>query len=240
MAIGTPVAVGTTAIGGATATPTVTTTGVVPTPARLFLIIGNGLVAGFNLSSVSGGGLTWAVDRTGTFAVDSNWGFAIASAHCPSGLASGTVITATLAGVPQDSMLALVYCTGLADTLPADVQDGQAQATNLNWDTTATSTTVADTLVLGGCIHDGFGSATNTATGGASELQDFLNASEGWAFCTEYKILSAAGSASLTGTWSADAFDSVSGFVAYKAAVTTVADTQTRRYQIRRSRMTSW
>ncbi len=99
----------------------------------------------------------------------------------------------------QGAMLSAVYVTGLNTAVNAvDVTDGQGQGTASSWDTTATTTTFADTLIFGGCHLDGNG--TNTATNGATEIHDFFYATETWSMCTEYKILSAIGSASLTGT----------------------------------------
>ncbi len=240
MAIGTPTTIGTNTFIGA-AGVTLTTSATVPSDALVivqFTWASGGTPQ--TLSSVSGGSLSWSVDHGQAFAGATSWGLAIASAQAPAGLASGTVITPTFSGNLGSSEVAGCYCTGLATSSAKDVSDGNGQASNLNWDTTATSTTFSDTLVFGGCIHDAL--TTNTATGGATELHDFqIGGGTDQSICTEYKILSAAGSASLTGTWAATSADSTSGFVAYKGLPAgPAADTETRRYQVRRSRMTSW
>jgi hypothetical protein len=112
------------------------------------------------------------------------------------------------------------YCTGLATSSPVDVHSGNGQ-TQDPWDTGSATTTVADTLVIGGSFRNGLN--TNTPSGSAVELHDFQLAAESWAQCTEYLILSATGSVSLAGTWTAAAGipDVVSAFVAYKAAAAT-------------------
>lgn len=237
MAIGTPVAIGTDSVGAGAGTAAVTTTDAVPSGSRVFLPIGWGDPSARTFSSVSGGGLSWAVDFQQAFSEAINWGFGIASAPAPAGLASSTVITATMSDGTLAVMLAVAYCDGIADSSVVDVTDGQGQAAATAWDTTATDTTFSDTLILGGCIHDGM--TTNTPSGGASELADFQFATEVWSMCVEYKVLSATGPASLTGTWASGAADNTSAFVAYKG----IAEAPTgvsNRFLTRHSRMTSW
>lgn len=236
MAIGTPVAIGTNS-GADVAT--LTTSGSAPVSSRVFICVGWVGASGVakTLDSVSGGGLTWDVDFQQPFSGLAEWGFGIASADAPAGLASSTVITPAYSGILTASMIAGTYCTGIATSLPVDVTDGQGQSAATNWDTTATTTTFSDTLVLGGCIHDGL--TTNTATGGASELHDFQYAGEAWSMAVEYQILSGLVSASLTGTWASGANNNTSAFVAYKG----IAEAPTgvsNRFLTRHSRMTSW
>lgn len=215
MAIGTPTGLG-TAVALNDATPAITTSGVVPSGALVIVTFGWGSIGAANtLNSVAGGSLSWAIDHAQAFAGAIPWGYAIASAQAPSGLASATTITGTLSGsFPYATLIAAMYCTGLASSTPKDISDGNG-ASATAWDTTATTTTVADTLVIGGCLHDG--TTTNTATGGATELYDFQeDTTNAWTACVEYKILSATASTSLTGTWAAGANNYVAAFVAYK------------------------
>lgn len=214
MAIGTPVGIG-TASTTTSSSPAITTSGAAPSSSLVIAMFSWGATSARTLNSVAGGGLTWAIDQATAYAGAIPWGFAVCSAQAPSGLASSTTITGTLSGGPFGTLMAVVYCTGLATATPKDVSDGNGQ-NQATWDTTAQTTTVADTLVIGGCLTDG--TKTNTASGGATELQDFQYATEAWSMCTEYKILSSAASTSLTGTWTAGNTNKTSAFVAYKAA----------------------
>lgn len=237
MPIGTPTTIGTNTLDAGAVT--LTTTAAVPSGALVVVCVGWGNTVARTLSSISGGGLSWSVDKQQAFSGALEWGFAVASAQAPAGLASSTVLSTTFSGAILGSLIAGSYTTGLQTSSVVDVSDGAGGSSD-PWDTTATTTTVADTLVIGGCFRNG--NNTNTPSGGASELHDFVLVAEDWAQCTEYKILSAIGSASLTGTWTTAAGvpDWSAAFVAYKGIPSVTPDTQTRRYRIRRSRMTSW
>ena len=237
MAIGTPTTIGTNTLDGDAVT--LTTSATVPSGALVVVCVGWGNDVARTLSSVDGGGLTWVIDHQQPFSGALEWGFAVVSAQAPAGLASSTVLSTTFSGTIFGSLIAGSYTTGLDTVAPVDVHDGAGGSSD-PWDTTATTTTVADTLVIGGCFRNG--ANTNTPSGGATELHDFQLPVEDWAQCTEYKILSATASTSLTGTWTVAAGvpDWSAAFVAYKAASGVATDTTTRRYQIRRSRMTSW
>lgn len=215
MAIGTPTQIGTD-LTSANTSHQMTTSVTVPSGAMVFLLYGCGSGDGAVVRSATtdnGPGLTYAEDvkQAGLSVID--WAYIILSAQAPSGMASGTVITTTFTQLVI-SMLAGYYCTGLATSAAKDISDGSGPTSVTNWDTTATSTTVADTLVIGGALHDGL--TTNSPTGSANELDDFQFAGEAWTMATEYKILSAAGSASLTGSWGGAGI-TTSAFVAYKA-----------------------
>jgi len=215
VAIGTPTTLGTSAVDGAVAP--LTTTAAVPSGALIVLCIGWGSGSAVTLSSVSGGGLTWNIDKQQAYSGAIPWGFAVVSAQAPSGLSSGTTITPTMSGSIFGQLTAGSYCTGLATSSAVDVTAGQGQTQDA-WDTGSATTTVANTLVIGGSFRNG--NNTNTPSGGATELHDFKLVAEDWAQCTEYKVLSATGSTSLAGTWTTAAGtpDMVSAFVAYKAA----------------------
>lgn len=221
MAIGTPTTIG-TRIESAGLDAVLTTSAAVPSGALVIFIVGFGGSSAGTISSVSGGSLTYAVDFSQAYNNIIDWGVALVSAQAPSGMASSTAVTFNFTN-NQAVAIGGVYCTGLATSSVFDVADGQGQASVTNWDTTATSTTFADTLVIGGSLHDG--TQTNTATGGASEIHDFQNAGEAWSMATEYKILSAAGSASLTGTWTGAGI-TTSAFAAYKGVAAAGAEKQ--------------
>jgi len=218
MAIGTP-----TGIGSGSTTTTASPSlalGAAPSNTLVHFILGWGATAARTLNSVSGGGLSWVIDHQQPFAGAIPWGFAICSAQAPTGMSAST-ITATLSGGPFGTLMAGAYTTGLDSSASVkDVSDGGTSTVGA-WDTTATSTTVPDTLVIGGCLADGL--KTNTpsglaATAAGGELYDFQYATEGWSMCVEYVILSSIQSASLTGTWDAGTTDKTAAFVAYKGA----------------------
>ncbi len=223
MPIGTPTTIGTNT-NAAGSSGTLTTTAVVPSGALIVLGVGWGQSPARTLSSVSGGSLSWTIDHQQPFSGAIEWGYAVVSAQAPAGLASGTVLTATMSGAELGLLICGSYTTGLATSSPVDVHDGAGGSSD-PWDTTATTTTVADTLVIGGCFRNG--DNTNTASGGATELHDFIYATEQWAQCSEYKILSATASTSLTGTWTVapGVPDWSSAFVAYKMATPSGPDT---------------
>jgi hypothetical protein len=215
VAIGTPTTLGTNAVDAAVAP--LTTTATVPSGALIVVCFGWGSGSAVTLSSVAGGSLTWSIDHAQAYSGAIPWWFAVVSAQAPSGLASGTTITPTMSGAIFGQLAAGCYCTGLATSSPVDVHSGNGQ-TQDPWDTGSATTTVADTLVIGGSFRNGLN--TNTPSGGATELHDFQLVAEDWAQCTEYKVLSATSSTSLAGTWTTAAGtpDVVSAFVAYKAA----------------------
>lgn len=224
MAIGTPTTIGTNNSTAGTGV-TLTTTASVPSGALAILVISWGDTNSRTLSSVSGGSLTWAIDHQLTYnPAGFGYGIAVVSAQAPAGLASSTVISITLSGTVIGSSIAGAYCTGLDTSSAKDVSNGQGQSGVAGWDTTTATTTVADTLLWGGCFKDGGGTQTNAATGGATELHDFQFPAEGWATATEYNILSATASASLTGTWTGSTATGVSAFVAYKGGGPAVAN----------------
>lgn len=212
MAIGTPTTLGTNTISGAPSI-TLTTTATVPSGALVILLLGLEGGTAPAVSSTAGGGLSYSTDKSLAYTNIVDWNVSIISAQAPAGLASSTGITVTF----NQSLIGLVagcYCTGLETSSVKDIDDGQGQASVTSWDTSATSTTVADTLVIGASLHDGL--ETNTATGGATELHDFQIVAQQFSLCTEYKILSSTASTSLTGTWTGSAAINTSAFVAYK------------------------
>lgn len=214
MAIANPTTLGTSSSATDAASYTHSTTAVVPSDGFIIVCAAWGAAAD-RTGAMSGGGLTWATDHSQLFSGAIPWRFAVFSAQAPAGLASSTVLTLTLTGGNAfGAFITACYTTGVATAAAKDVSDGSGAST-ASWDTTATSTTVDETLVIGGSIHDGL--QTSTATGGATELFDFQLAAESWAMTVTYKQLATIQSASLTGTWTGGASDSTSAFAAYKS-----------------------
>jgi hypothetical protein len=214
MAIGTPTSIGTNSGAGPT-TLNLTTTGAVPVDG-LIVIVGCWGFASARTATASGGGLTWTTDHTQGFTSGYEYRLGIFSAPAPAGLASSSTLTLTAGGGNVDGLLmAASYTTGLDQSgTREDTSTGTGASIN-TWSTGTASTTNADDLIIGGSFHDGL--ATNTATGGATEVtgQDFQFAGNAWSMVVEYKIVASAGSQSLTGTWTATT-NQVCAFAAYK------------------------
>ena len=178
------------------ATMTLSTSGAVAANARVFLFV-SWTHSTRTLLSVSGGGLTWTVDRQQK-AAGNNSRVAIASAPAPSGLATSTVITATFSGPVVHGLIAAASFTGIATTTPVDVTNS-ATATGTAWSASATTTNAND-LVLGFSTIDA--NATSTPAAPNTELHDFGNSAYyGWA-TSGYRIESTTGTKSVNGTWS--------------------------------------
>jgi hypothetical protein len=225
MAIGTPTSLGTPVASAVTATTrTFTTSVTAPSSSLIIAVCFWGAVAS-QTGVMSGGSLSWGLTGTGTPEQTNAFGFSgftfstgIFSAPAAAGLASGAVLTLTTsAGV--DASIAVYYVTGMDLTASRlDVSNGQGALT-ANWNSGSATTTNADDLLIGGSMADGsaFGGVmSSTPAGGATELDDVVNAGDDWAFTTAYQIVAATGSQSVAGTWAASA-NQVSAFAAYKA-----------------------
>lgn len=168
------------------------------------------------LSSVSGGGLTWTIDKQGrptNPAFDSQ---GIASAPAPSGLASGTTITATLSGSADARTIGGLSLLGVDTSTPVDVTSGP---TGVNPSSTAWST-ASISIAAGSCIvAAAWGentSAGSTPTSPSLEAFDVANG-DGYEQTACYRIESSAGSYTVAGTWGSSTQSGIIA-VAYKAA----------------------
>jgi hypothetical protein len=226
---------------------TMNTSGTVPSDGLVVcLVVYEKTGAGALGTTVSDGALTWAVDRetTSVLFATNNLGISVHSAPAPVGLATNTTITAAFTGGTPDIgvQLGMLYLTGAdtgasrVDTTAANIRESPA---NANWTSGSSNTTNANDGIVG------FGFSDNTATsstagGGAAEVFDVFNAGTGWDVTATFLEVLVTGSYSGSGTWSGTPDADASAMVAYKATPVAAADTQTRRYQIRRSRATSW
>jgi hypothetical protein len=192
---------------------TLTTNGAAVTGARVFLFV-SWTHSTRTLMSVSGGGLTWTVDRQQK-AAGNNARVAVASAPAPSGLASGVVLTATFPGPVGHGLIAAASFTGIAAASPVDAT-ASSTGSGTAWSTSVT-TINSDDLVIGFSTIDA--NATSTAATPNTEIHDFGNtAYYGWA-TTVYRIETTSGAKVTNGTWSSSsgATGSVTIAVAYKA-----------------------
>jgi hypothetical protein len=195
------------------ATMTLTTSGAAVAGARVILFV-SWTHSTRTLISVSGGGLTWTIDRQQK-ATGNNARVAVASAAAPSGLASGVVLTATFSGPVGHGLIAAASFKGIAASAAVDAT-GSATATGTAW-TASVTTTNANDLVIGFSTIDA--NATSTAAAPNTEIHDFGNVSYyGWA-TSVYRIESTTGAKTTNGTWSSSSGStgSVTIVIAYKA-----------------------
>jgi hypothetical protein len=178
------------------ATMTLTTTGAAVSGSRVILFV-SWTHSTRTLTGVTGGGLTWSIDRQQK-AAGNNGRVAIASAAAPSGLGSGVVLTATFSGPVSHGLIAAASFTGIATTSPVDAS-ASATGTGTGW-TASVTTANADDLVIGFSTIDA--NATSTAAAPNTEIHDFGNVSYyGWA-TSVYRIETTSGAKTVNGTWS--------------------------------------
>lgn len=160
---------------------------------------------------MSGGGLTWANDKTVVNGSDRVW---LWTAQAPSGLASGTVITATWVGGVDGPIIAGRAFTGVLSSAPLDITSsatGSGTAWNAGTMAGVTAGDLANALAWG----DG-ASSSSTPGGSYGESFDIPNAG---ALCvlTLTRLLGSGTSESPTGTWAASETWAAVG-ATYKAA----------------------
>jgi hypothetical protein len=197
----------------AATTMTLTTSGAAVPGARVFVLV-SWSHSTRTLTSVSGGGLTWTVDRQQK-AAGNDARVAIASAAAPSGLASGTTLTATFSGSVTHGLIAAASFTGIATSAPVDAT-ASATGSGTAWSTSVTTTNAND-LVLGFSTIDA--NATSTPSASNTEVHDFGDVNYyGWA-TSVYRIETTTGAKIVSGTWSSStgSTGSVTIAVAYKA-----------------------
>lgn len=166
-----------------------------------------------SISSFSGGGLTWTIDKQGTGLGSIR--LAIASAQAPSGLASGTTLTANYsASTPGARSLCGTSFLGVVTSSPVD-----GTPDNKGFSSTTAWTSNGMTIQAGSAIVAAAGNSTNlltsTPTNPLIEAHDFGNG--GFSQTVGYQIQASAGTYTSAGTWSSAASGTVNA-VAYKAA----------------------
>jgi hypothetical protein len=149
------------------------------------------------LSSVSGGGLTWAIAAQGKHP-SAQPHFAIAYAQAPSGLASGTTITANWSTSVAGRQIGISSFTGVATSSPVDVVGSVSNTGNATW-TSGTLAIAAGSMIVISDHVDGV--VTSTATAPAQEALDWTDGAN-TSHQMSYRIEAAGGSVAATGTWS--------------------------------------
>jgi hypothetical protein len=201
------------------------TSGVVPSDGLVVcLVVYEKTGAGALATTVSGGGLTWAVDRetTSVLFTTFNIGISVHSAPAPVGLATATTITAAFTGGTPDIgvQMGMLYLAGAdtgasrVDTTAANVRESPA---NANWTSGSSSTTNANDGIVG------FGFSDNTATsstpgGSAAEVFDAHDGGTGWTVTATFREVFVTGSNSGSGTWNGTPDADIAAMVAYKAS----------------------
>lgn len=164
---------------------------------------------------MSGGGLSWTVDKIGSSGNDLAF---IASAQAPSGLASSSSISYTLSGGASASALTLgaLSFTGVASSSPVDgTALGPVGVSTAAW-ASGSYSILAGSVIVATSWNEGT-VASNTTTAPSVEALDFVNGTDFYGQAAEYRIEASAGSYSVAGTWNAAAAN-VTVAVAYKAA----------------------
>lgn len=163
------------------------------------------------LNSVSGGSLTWAVDKQGSQFSENS---ALVSAQAPAGLASSTAITATFSGTARARGISGISFTGVASSSALDTTSGPTGVTPAATGWASASTAIlAGSVLVAVCFAEV--GATSTPTAGSTEAFDYTDS--GNSHTMAYRIESSAGSYTVAGTWSSGA-ESVTNAAAYKAA----------------------
>lgn len=163
--------------------------------------------------SVSGGSLTWTNLKQVANGSDR---FAIFSADAPSGLASNTAITTTIASGPGGLLVGLVSFTGLTTGATADTTN-QNTTTGTGWSSGAAAPTAVGYLLIGGAGNETTGSTTSTATNG-TEIHDLWNTAAGQGLGTGYIIAASTASQAVTGTWTTSSTATTGALVIFPAA----------------------
>lgn len=154
-----------------------------------------------SLSSVSGGSLTWTV-HTGSQSTGTANRVCFASADAPSGLASGTTVTATFSTGGQYALgIRLASCDGLELNASGglDTSAATAAGSTTNWSQALTTSNATD-VIFGHCWVD-FYTAGMAATAPATEVFDWTNA-DGSEAELVYTEVSSAGAQTIGGTFS--------------------------------------
>jgi hypothetical protein len=213
--------IGSAAVDTALGTVAFTTSVAVPAGDFITLDIGAAYTSGTpTVTGISGGSLTWTIDKQASAAVvGPNVGLvAKASAQAPAGLASGTTITATFsASAAGGRSIAGASFTGVATSSPVD---GTPPAVASFTATTAWATgsaTIAAGSVVTGMAWQATSNFTSAPTSPSLEEYDINGGAASFSATGAYRIEASSGSFTVAGTWSGSA-SGLALAVAYKAA----------------------
>lgn len=213
---------GSSGIDSTATTIPLTTTQAVAAGALIVIPVGWGDPAQ-TLTSVTGGGLTWTIDKQGNATNGSAGCGAIVSAQAPAGLASGTVLTANYSGTVVGRAICGFSLLGCPTSSPVDTTSGHTDYTGTTAWTTA-STTIAAGSILIGSSHCTTTNDTSTPTSPSLELFDFGGGAGTFGQTVCYRIQASGGGFTVAGTWSGSEQGTVIA-VAYKAAAVSATAT---------------
>jgi hypothetical protein len=212
MAIGVDrLSIGFAGIDSAATTIPFTTTVTVAAGATIFLGVSWGDQT-VTLSSVSGGGLSWTIDKQSPG--NGNCGCAVVSAYAAAGLASGTVITATYSAAVAGRGIGGLSLTGVVTSSPLDTTTGPSDFSTAAW---TTSTTIQAGSVIIAVAHGSQTNDSSTVTAPSVEALDFNGGSGTFCQTVCYRIEAVGGAYTVAGTWTGTEVGTAIS-AAYKAA----------------------
>lgn len=205
---------------GSGTTRNLTTTAVVPSGAKVIVVV-HFYCTGV-LNSISGGSLTWTIDKQQVHATDTHYRVAIASAEAPSGLASSTVLTATTAATYDLISVQAFYITGAATASAVDITAGVGTNGGASVSTNITTTNAND-LIVQGFLVAFISTSDITPVASMTEIYD-TNQTDGIKCETAYRIVTSTGTYAMGGSWATGLKDYVIAGVAYKQAAAATAN----------------
>jgi hypothetical protein len=211
------IAVDKASIGGATQGPATGTsfgftTNQVVASSGFIVVIVSWFLENTTLSNISGGGLTWAIDRQGVNPTAAQQNIALCSAQAPSGLASGQTLTANFSGSSQGITISGMSFTGVKTSAAEDVDTATAGNNTTNWATNSASI-AAGSVLVGAAVNEAATDGAVTTGTQAHEFWDGLS----YGHVVGYRIEPSAGSYTIAGTFNA-AQPWTAGAVAYLKA----------------------
>lgn len=225
MAISNPTAVGNLAQDATSSTIATTTTGTIPAGAKIWVVVG--WFGTSTLSSISDGTNSYTIDQQSKSG-GGNTSASISSADAPSGLASGTTITATFsAATAGDRSIGIFYSTGVQTGAGAAYGATGANSASSSTAWATGNITVASGDILIGFSHWEDSSTTTSSTPGGSNQEIIDWPSGGTAGSAQTAVYQIGTGAAIqgSGTWSnacsAGVDPTRSVAVAYKAAAAT-------------------
>jgi hypothetical protein len=187
-----------TAVGGTT--QTLTTGNAVASGGFITLLVG--WFGAGSLSSVTGGSLTWSIDKT---IANGSVHIALVSAQAAAGLASATVLTANYSASVTSRAVAGCSFTGIVSSAALDATASATPAAGTAWNCGGVITTNANDVVVGVVMGDAGAGTTSTPAGGWTEVPatagDFNDNAAGDSWTMVYQIVSATGTYTPSGTW---------------------------------------
>jgi hypothetical protein len=191
----------------------------------VMVVVTSGLTAAqLATATMAGGGLTWTRDHT-MVRPTTSYGIAVFSAQAPSGLASGTTITATVTSCPERNICGFSF-TGVATSSAHDQHQGSSGSATTAWTSGATPNTTGAGMAIGVSTSN-FGSAmTETPAAGWAEFSGaaghFTSSGGSSTCCVVRYDVATATPYTASGTWSGSG--GVVGIVAtYKEAAVAAA-----------------